>query len=157
MPSKHERCRWGQSVSTLVTLSAIEVPNFKQDFSLGCGFKGEDLRFLDWLLFIPGKNRRISILEEIWAQRKPNHEEKWLESLKACQNFNVPKEDYSTGVPPPLTLPILLRVKCCPFWFLYNGPILKLSCFQLWTDMQNERAGLKVIMRIETTSRCSIC
>ena len=47
-----------------VTLSAIEVPNLKQDSSLGCGFKGEDLCVLDWLLFIPDTNRRISIPEE---------------------------------------------------------------------------------------------
>ena len=151
MPSKPERCRWRQSVATWVTLSAIEVPNLKQDFSLGYGFKVEDLRVLDWLLFIPGKNRRISIPEETWVQKKAKS------SLKACQNFNISNEDYSPSVPLPLPVPFLLRVKCCPFWFLYNGPILKLSCFQLWTDTQNARAGLKVIVRIEITSRCSNC
>ena len=163
MPSKPERCRWGQSVSTLVTLSAIEVPNLKQDFSLGCGFKGEDLCVLYWLTFIPGNNRRISIPDETWVQRKPNHAEKMTRKpqgmLQWCKNFNISNEDYSPSVPLPLPLPLpfWLRVKCCPFLFLHNGPILKLPSFQLWTDMQNERAGLKVIMRIEITSRCSIC
>ena len=119
VPSKPERCRWGQSVSTLVTFSAIEVPNLKQDFSLGCGFKGDDLRVLDWLLFIRGKNRRISIPEETWAQRKPNHIEKMTRKLQDmlqwCQNF-IYIYIYIRGLfnkrPSPSPSPSTLLVAC---------------------------------------------